>query len=218
MKIASTDLTCKPLLDSVLRRKLPIYLSTGASNEEEIERTIQWIGTPALLFQCVSSYPANAADYNLQVIPFWQRKYKCLTGISDHCMDLDLSLQMPALGGVAIERHFTLDREMEGPDHKLSSTPEDFSSLRQRLDLLKQAMGDGIKRCMPSEQAVRSGGRRALYFRHDLAAGHTISEADIMPMRPAGEMESHRIQEILGKTMKVAVQAESPVRPADIQQ
>ncbi len=216
VKIASTDLTCRPLLESVLRRKLPMYLSTGAANEEEVERTIQWIGTPALLLQCVSSYPARAEDYNLRVLPLWQKKYNCLTGISDHCTELDVSLQMPALGGVAIERHFTLDRSMEGPDHKLSSTPEDFASLRKRLDVLKTAMGDGLKKCMPSEEPVRAGGRRSVYYRNDLPAGHTLAESDLIVMRPAEEIPAERLPELEGRDLLKGVGTADPVRSSDI--
>ena len=214
VKIASTDLTCRPLLESVRKRKLGIYLSTGASNADEIERTVSWIGNPELLFQCVSSYPANPEDYNLRTLTFWQQKYGCLTGISDHCMELTLSLQMPALGGVAIERYFTLDRNMEGPDHSISSTPEDFGSLRRQLALLQKAMGNGVKRSMPSEEGVRAGGRRSLYFRADLKTGHVLQEEDILPQRPGGGMASEIQAELIGKSLVVAVEAGSPVESA----
>lgn len=201
VKIASTDLVCRPLLEEVRRRRLPIYLSTGASEEAEVERTVEWIGKPELLFQCVSSYPADPAEYNLSVLPFWHRKYQCLTGISDHCMDLDISLMAPALGAVAIERHFTLDRSLDGPDQSLSSTPEQFRELSGRLGLLRRAMGDGIKKCQPSEQPVRSGGRRSLYLTRNLSAGHVLELSDLRAMRPGGGLDSSRIQEFLGRRL-----------------
>ena len=216
VKIASTDLTCKPLLDSVIRRRLPIYLSTGASEESEVEQTIQWTGKPALLFQCVSSYPASESDYNLNVLSHWQKKYKCFTGISDHCTDNLLSLQMPALGGVAIERHFTLDRNMEGPDHSLSSTPEEFATLRRSLDRLQKAMGDGIKQCMPSELGVRNGGRRSLYYVRNLGIDHVLSEADIRAMRPGGGIAAQELQNLPGRKLLRPVHAGEMVRLEDV--
>lgn len=206
VKVASTDLVCRPFLEEVRRRKLPMYLSTGASEEAEVERTLEWIGKPELLFQCVSSYPADPADYNLSVLPYWQKKYQCLTGISDHCMDLDISLMAPALGAVAIERHFTLDRSLEGPDQALSSTPEQFQELVSRLALLQKAMGDGIKKCQPSEEPVRSGGRRSLYVARSLSAGHILEPGDMLAMRPGGGLDSSRMQEFVGQRLARDVQ------------
>lgn len=189
VKIASTDLTYRSFLELIARRGLPIMLSTGASSEEEIQRTVDWIGSPDLLFQCVSSYPARPEDYNLRVLSIWQEKYGCLTGLSDHCMDLDVSLQVPALGGVAIERHFTLDRSMNGPDHSLSSTPEQFQELSRKLQGIQRILGDGAKTCKPSEEPVRQGGRRAARFLKDLPEGHPLASGDLIYMRPGADPE-----------------------------
>ncbi|MCB1305171.1 MAG: N-acetylneuraminate synthase family protein [Leptospiraceae bacterium] len=210
VKVASTDLTCRPLLESMRRRGLSIYLSTGASNQEEIDRTISWIGAPELLFQCVSSYPADPSDYDLPVLQSWAR-YGCELGLSDHCTDHSLSIAAAALGATAIERHFTLDRNLPGPDHNLSSTPDEFVALSRSLSMVQSALAGTVKECKPSELPVRQGGRRGIYAARDLPAGHRLQASDLVAQRPGGNLAVERMAELLNRPINRALRSGDPV-------
>ncbi|PKL32292.1 MAG: hypothetical protein CVV45_13495 [Spirochaetae bacterium HGW-Spirochaetae-10] len=220
LKIASTDLTNRILLEQAKSMGFEILLSTGASVEDEVARTIDWIGRPAVLFQCVSSYPALPADYNLSLLPAWKRKYGCAIGVSDHCESLAVSMAAAAIGivgsdGIAIERHFTVDRNLPGPDQALSSTPSQMRELREGVDLLRAAKGTGIKEGMSSEEGVRKYGRRSLYYRKALPAGHTLSIDDIIALRPGGGIPVEQYTGFVGRSLKHAVQQGSPVNAGD---
>jgi sialic acid synthase SpsE len=226
LKIASTDLTNRILLEQAKRMEFEILLSTGASTEEEVERTIGWTGRPALLFQCVSSYPARPSDYNLRLLPVWKKKYGCAVGVSDHCETLTVSLAAAALGvidaaddsgigGIAIERHFTLDRNLPGPDHALSSTPVQMRELREAIDLLQAARGTGIKESVAAEEGARRYGRRSLYYRKTLPAGHVLSADDIIALRPGTGIPVERYTDYTGRSLRTAVQEGSALKEDD---
>lgn len=206
MKVASTDLTNRHLLEQAKSNDFQLMISTGASNQDEIDRTMGWVGEPLVLFQCVSSYPANAADYNLQLISNWQKIYNCEIGISDHCEDNLVSLAGYLMGASVIERHFTIDRNLPGPDQSLSITPQQLRQLHRDLKSLQLAKGNGQKESMPSEAAVRQFGRRSLYYSRSLAKGKTLSTTDIIALRPGGTGVSvENISSMLGKTLNKQV-------------
>ncbi|MBW7858703.1 MAG: N-acetylneuraminate synthase family protein [Leptonema sp. (in: Bacteria)] len=204
VKIASTDLTNRQLLDQAKSNGFQLMISTGASNQVEVDRTIGWVGEPLVLFQCVSSYPANAADYNLQLISNWQKSYNFQIGVSDHCEDNLISLAGYLMGASVIERHFTIDRNLKGPDQSLSITPHQLKQLYTDLQTLNSAKGSGQKESMASESNVRKFGRRNLYYSHSLSMGTTLSENDIIALRPGGngvtaENQSLMIGKVLNK-------------------
>lgn len=217
VKIASGDLTNRPLLESVRKKGLKILLSTGASNESEIEKVTQWIGVPEILMQCVSQYPAEPCDYNLNVLPVWRQKYKTLTGISDHCLENDLTAAAAALGVCAVEKHFTTDRKLHGADHAMSATPEVFQNLARAVKAVKDAMGDGVKRCMPSEETVRSSARRSLYYSGSLKKGHILTGQDLIALRPGDGIEAWQTGQVTGKKLLKDVKEQDPVHLSDIQ-
>lgn len=215
VKIASTDLTNRMLLEDAKAMGFELLLSTGASNEAEIERTISWVGRPALLFQCVSSYPARPDEYNLRLLPLWKEKFGCAVGLSDHCDDTVVSLASYVLGGAAIERHFTIDRRLPGPDQALSSTPEQFKKLRDDLETLSSALGTGVKDCAGSEVAVRTFGRRSLYFARQMAGGETVTRDDVIALRPGGGMGPELYDRYLGRILRAPVNRGQRLQPGD---
>lgn len=201
LKIASTDITNRQLLERSKEEGFKLMISTGASNQDEVDRVIGWVGEPAVLFQCVSSYPANPADYNLQLLPNWKQKYQCQIGISDHCLDNLVSIAGYLMGASVIERHFTIDRTLPGPDQSLSITPKQLRELHSDLQTLQLAKGDGIKRSMPSEAGVRQFGRRSLYASRSLKKGSKISADDIIALRPGGNITPENQSQIVGKIL-----------------
>ncbi len=215
LKIASTDLTNRILLEQARAMGFGILLSTGASSEEEVARTLQWIGKPAVLFQCVSSYPADPSDYNLNLLPAWKERYGCQVGVSDHCESLTVSVAAAAMGAVAIERHFTIDRGLPGPDQALSSTPDQLRELRQTVEIVQAAKGNGIKSCTDPEQNVRLLGRRSLFYSRSLSAGHRLELDDILALRPGDGVPVDQYTLFMGRVLKHDVQAGGRLDPGD---
>ena len=208
VKIASCDITNRPLLEAVRESGLPVLLSTGTADEDEIGRAIGWLqGVPLVLLQCVSAYPARPEDYNLAVLDGWRRRYGVPVGISDHCEDNGVSLASVALGGCAIERHFTLDRTLPGPDHALSLEPDDFARLAREARAVHAARGGADeRRPVEAEAGARKFGRRALYLAREARGGAVVAAEDLIALRPGDGIGAEVLAEILGRAWTRDVQ------------
>ena len=154
-KIASMDLVNLPLIRYVAKTNKPIILSCGMSNLGQIEEAVDVMvqsGNPNLiLLHCNSSYPAAPEEMNLNAIQTLKKCFNVPVGLSDHTIGLFVSHTALAIGANIIERHFTLDRSLEGPDHILSSEPTEFASLVSIAKEIPAILGDGIKRIKPNE-------------------------------------------------------------------
>lgn len=201
IKIASSEITNHDLFYLASRANLPVAYATGASEEKEVADAYHSLArTDTVILQCVSSYPADPADYNLKLLEQWRARYTPLVGLSDHTVGIEVSLGAVALGAVLIERHFTIDRNLEGPDQKLSLTPGDFAELAKGAKILHGAMGTGIKVVTDQEAPVRSGGRRGLYARRLIRRGSILQKEDVIALRPGGEIPVDRLSALVGKT------------------
>lgn len=201
IKIASCDVTNRPLLEAARATGLPVLLSTGTADEAEVARAVEWLRpSPLVLLQCVSSYPARPADYNLGVLAGWRERYGCPVGISDHCEGNAVSLAAVALGACVVERHFTLDRRLPGPDHALSLEPAELKSLVADAARVRAALeGDGRKRPAEAEAGARQYGRRSLYSARPFRRGTPVEPADLIPLRPGGGIGPENIAALAGK-------------------
>ncbi|WP_448005675.1 N-acetylneuraminate synthase family protein [Agromyces bauzanensis] len=161
-KVASASLTDLELLGALAATGKPVILSTGMSTIEEIDRAIETLGTDRLvLMHATSSYPMPAEEANLRMIDTLQRRYPGVpVGYSGHEHGLQISLAAVALGAVAVERHITLDRAMWGSDQAASLEPQGFAHLVRDIRIIGDAMGDGVKRVFPGEEAPRAKLRR----------------------------------------------------------
>ncbi|MFN3605106.1 MAG: N-acetylneuraminate synthase family protein [Leptonema sp. (in: bacteria)] len=202
VKIASSDLTNYLLLKEIKQRNMEFILSTGASEEQEIQETIKRFGKPFGLLQCVSHYPAKEYEYNLSLLPYWKEKYNCLVGISDHCASDKVSIASIFFGCQIIEKHFTIDKSLPGPDQSFSITPKELKGLIEDLRIFRNTIGKPIKKVQPNEENVRLFGRRSLYYFRDLKKGHNITYNDLIALRPGGGIPPEEYETILGKILK----------------
>lgn len=202
VKVASTDLTNYLLLKEINQRGLSFILSTGASEEKEIQETIKKFGKPFALLQCVSHYPSKENEYNLSILPYWKNKYDCTVGISDHCSNNRVAIASIFFGAEIIEKHFTIDRSLPGPDQSLSITPKELKQLKEELKIYQQTIGKPIKITQPSEENVRIFGRRSLFYSSDLNEGHKITYNDLIALRPGGGVPPEEFETIIGKYLK----------------
>lgn len=161
-KVASASLTDLELLAALAETGKPVILSTGMSTIEEIDRAVETVGTDRLvLMHATSSYPMPAEEANLRMIETLRGRFPGVpVGYSGHEHGLQISLAAVALGAVAVERHITLDRAMWGSDQAASLEPQGFAHLVRDIRIIGDAMGDGVKRVFPGEEAPRAKLRR----------------------------------------------------------
>lgn len=208
LKWPSGELTNTLLLKEAAQSRLPILLSTGMGSITEISAAIDVLtehGTEDIvILQCVSNYPAAIEAQNLRVLPAMSAMFGRPVGFSDHTEGPYAALAARALGMAVLEKHFTLDRSLQGPDHMASIEPRDFKNMVRVLRQIEAGLGDGVKRCLPSEQNIRTVARKSLVFRHDLPAGHVLTEADLTAKRPGAGMPPNRIELFLGRALTKA--------------
>ncbi len=201
-KIASGEITNLPLLEQIAGFDKPMILSTGMSNLGEIETALSVIGEKrrhrVTLMHCVSEYPASWAEANLKAIPSMKAAFRLPVGYSDHTEGIELPLVAVGLGAVVIEKHITLDRRMEGGDHLASLEPGQFSDMVQKIRSLEAALGNGVKRCMPSETNVRTVSRKSLFAARSIKTGSRIRQADLVAKRPGTGISPALIGMVLG--------------------
>lgn len=203
IKISSCDLKNTFLIEDIKRifPNLPVIVSTGTCNEEEIHNFVQNNSFKHLaILQCVSSYPASVSDYNLATIQNWKKKYNATIGLSDHTTNNDLAIAATALGACIIEKHFTSNRQLEGPDQSLSMDPDGFKDMVNRCNQIYKAIGDGKKICTESEYSARNFGGRSLFASKDIARGEKLDKSKTIAQRPGNSgCFSNEIKIILDK-------------------
>ncbi|RJQ53084.1 MAG: N-acetylneuraminate synthase [Nitrospiraceae bacterium] len=219
-KIPSGEITNKPLIQRIAGKKKPLILSTGMSYLGEVEKAIRWINeargharkSPLLtLLHCVSNYPAVADDVNLLAIKTMKNAFGLPVGYSDHTMGTEVPIAAAAIGATVIEKHFTLDRTMEGPDHKASLEPHELGKMVAAIRTVERAMGDGIKRPVASEQSVSLLARRSLVAARQIEAGSTINPDDIAVKRPGNGILPEFQEVIVGMKVRRRIEKDSVI-------
>jgi N,N'-diacetyllegionaminate synthase len=209
-KVPSGEITNHPFVAHVASKGKPVLMSTGMSTLTEVAEAVQVVresGDPPLaLFHCVTSYPAAPADCNLRAMAVMRAAFGVPVGWSDHTEGIGISLAAVAAGAVVLEKHFTLDRSMPGPDHRASLEPGELSAMVRAIREIEAAMGDGIKRPTASELANVAAARRSLHASRALPAGHLLDEADLIALRPGTGMSPALRSRLVGRRLRVGVQ------------
>ena len=214
-KIASVDLVNLPLISMVASFNKPIILSCGMSKLSEIEDALEVIsntGNPnVILLHCNSSYPSPIEEMNLNVINTLKKAFKVPVGLSDHTFGLFASTIAMSIGANVIERHFTLDRFMEGPDHILSSEPNEMKQLVNNSDLILKSLGNGIKKIQNGEYFNINLQRKCLYADRDLTKGEILKIEDIVVKGPGGGILPKYLNIIIGRTINIDIEKDHPI-------
>ena len=217
-KISSGDLTNHPLILHACGKGRPVILSTGMASLDEVSSAAavaRGAGADFALLQCVSNYPADPAEVNLRVMQTYSEKFGVPVGYSDHTLGIAVPIAAVALGAAILEKHFTLDRALPGPDHAASLEPAELKAMMQAIRVAESAMGDGIKRPSPSELPVRDIGRKSLHWRRDMAAGDVASAGDFIALRPGTGIPPACQSEFAGRVLAVAARAGALVLPGE---
>lgn len=221
LKIASGELTNKPFLEHAARSGLPIILSTGMGTSAEIGEALGWIravapGAVITLLHCTSNYPAAIEDVNLLAMRTMAEQFGVPVGYSDHTSGTVVAPAAVALGASVLEKHFTLDRNMEGPDHAASLELPELAAMIRTIRDVEAALGDGIKRPRESELPVRALVRRSVAVCRTLPAGHMLAREDLVLLRPASGIPPRDMESVIGRTLLRTVSGGEVLKPADL--
>ena len=212
LKWPSGELNNAALLRQAARCGLPIVLSTGMGSLAEVAAALdvlQAVGNPdVVILQCVSNYPARIEDQNLRVLPAMSQAFGKPVGFSDHTIGPFAAIAARALGMSVLEKHFTLDTTMEGPDHAASITPDEFARMVDVLRAIEAGLGDGVKRPIISEAGVRAVARKSLVYRRALPRDHVLTEGDLIAKRPGTGVAPDRLDMFLGRKLSRDVEAD----------
>ena len=212
IKTASQDVTNTPFLRRLSGMNLPIIFSTGACTMAELAEGVEAISScsqEVVILHCVSSYPAPFDQMNLAVIPRMAKAFGFPVGLSDHTEGSAVACAAVALGARIFEKHLTLDRNMQGPDHQASLTPDEMRAYCQTLRNVYSAIGNGIKRVMPCELDARSAFRRFIVIAQDLKAGTRLSDDDLVYKKIVSGISPKYLDMVIGKKLNQDVTADT---------
>lgn len=219
-KIASFEMTFDDLLSAVAGTRKPIILSTGMATMDEVAHALDVLdganSGPVVLLHCCSSYPAPLDQINLRAMTAMGDAFGRMVGFSDHTIGARAPLAAAAMGAVAIEKHFTNDRERPGPDHRFSATPEVLAEIAYGVAEIHAARGDGNKRTTQAEEVSKAIGRRSAFALRDLAAGHRIGPEDFRFVRPGAGIPATEGDKVRGAVMSLDVKCGDPITWDDI--
>jgi len=205
-KVASGEITNFPLLRYIAEKQKPVILSTGMSTLDEIEDALKVIREKGVedivLLHCVTSYPAKIEDANLRVIETLRRRFKLPVGFSDHTFGITIPIAAAALGAVLIEKHFTLDRTLPGPDHRASLEPDELKDMIKAIRDVEEALGDGIKRPTEDEERIKKAARRSIVAIVDIPKGSAITRDMLDVKRPGTGIEPKYLDVVIGRKAK----------------
>jgi sialic acid synthase SpsE len=205
IKVGSGELTNLPFLEHVARKGRPVILSTGMSSLDEVRAAVTAVRETGnhdlILLHCVSEYPARAGDANVRAMLTLADVFHTPVGYSDHTPGLEVALAAVALGASVIEKHFTLDRALPGPDHRASLEPAQLTELVRGIRVVEQALGDGVKAPTAGELVNRAVARRSLAAAVDLPAGAALTRESLCALRPATGISPASLRAVIGRTL-----------------
>ncbi len=204
-KIPSGEITNYPYLRKIAGFNEQVIMSTGMSTEEDIRNALDALARngqdldKVILMHCNTQYPTPMEDVNLRAIDTMRTKFGLPVGYSDHTQGIEVPVAAVARGAVAIEKHFTLDRNMEGPDHKASLSPSELKEMVTAVRNIEKALGSGEKRVSKSEAGNMAVARKSIVAARPIAKGETFTEKNLAVKRPGSGISPMRWEEIIGK-------------------
>ncbi len=214
-KIASGDIRNLPLLRHVARLQKPLIISTGGATLTDVEQACEAIlpiNTRLCILQCTATYPTEPDEMNLRVIETLRRRFpELVIGLSDHYNGIAMAVVAYMLGARVIEKHFTLNHTWKGTDHALSLEPIGMQKMIRDLHRARMALGDGVKRVLPSENgAVMKMGKKLVAARR-LPAGHVLADGDVAVKSPGDGLPPADLPNVLGRRLTSAIDADESI-------
>lgn len=222
-KIPSGEITNLPYLRKIAAQGKPTILSTGMSSLADIEAALEVLLHNGLkraqitLLHCNTEYPTPMADVNLRAMNTIGRAFGVAVGYSDHTLGIEVPIAAVARGAVCIEKHFTLSREMEGPDHRASLEPGELKAMVSAIRNVEVALGSNLKQPSPSEKKNIAVARKSVHLAHDLPQGHSLTAADFQMMRPGDGVSPMLMEELMGRQLARDLARGTKLKMSDLQ-
>jgi N,N'-diacetyllegionaminate synthase len=211
-KVASADIVHLPLLTHIARKGKPVILGTGMSTLEEIEYALQAMrkegADEIILLHCVTAYPARIEDTNLRAMETLRKAFHVPVGLSDHTTGITVPIAAAALGACVIEKHFTLDKTLPGPDHRASLDPGELAEMVRSIRLVEKALGSGVKKPTPTEEENKKVMRRSLTARVAIPCGTVITADMIDIKRPGTSISPAELEKVIGRKASKSISQE----------
>lgn len=208
-KISSGDIDNPPFLKHLALKGKPLIISSGASSLEEIKTAIKAIKKAGhqdlVILHCISNYPAAPGSLNLRAIKTIQAEFGCLTGYSDHSEGIMAGALAAALGACVVEKHFTFDKKMAGPDHKASLDPAELANFVKLIRQAEVMLGSSEKKFLPVEENSKISGRKSIVAKNNIPAGAIIKAGDLIMKRPGSGLRAAELDRVIGKIAKKSI-------------
>ena len=212
-KTASADLIDLPLHEYIASTGKPSIISVGMATINEIEETLEIYKkvkhSNIILLHCVSNYPCSPTSLNLHNLCTLQDSFDLPVGFSDHSIGCEAAILSVALGAKVIEKHFTLDKNLDGPDHLASSNPDEFKMLKNSIRLAEIMLGSKEKQCQLEETQMREISRKSIFLRRNMIKGDVITKEDLCCLRPGYGISPMALPKVIGSTLKNDLPAET---------
>lgn len=203
IKVPSGEVTDYPYLKEVGRTGKEVILSSGMCTLDEVKAAVRVLkengSREITVLHCNTEYPTPYQDVNLRAMLTLKEELKMSVGYSDHTRGIEVPIAASALGAAIIEKHFTLDRNMEGPDHKASLEPEELRQMVEAVRHIEKAMGSGEKKPSPSEEKNIAVARKSIVAAKDIKMGEIFTEENLTAKRPGNGINPMQWEEVLGK-------------------
>lgn len=224
-KIASYSITHLPLLKHIAKKNKPMILSTGASNFADIHDAIKAIkdsgNNSIALLQCTAKYPAPLSSINLKAIPQLQKELGVLVGLSDHSREAIIApMGAVSLGAKIIEKHYTTDNKLPGPDHGFAILPEELKQLVNHIRKLEKTLGNGKKAILDDEKELLNFARRFIYAKTDIPKGNIFTKENIVVLRSGNSergLEPKYYDDIIGKKSLANIKTNQPIKESSVE-
>ena len=201
-KIPSGEITNLPYLIKIAKTGRPVIMSTGMAELNEVEEAVNVLkengAGEITLLHCTTEYPAPFESVNLRAMNTLREKFGTEVGYSDHTVGFEAAVAAAVLGASVIEKHFTLNHNMEGPDHKASLEPEEFEVMVNNIRLIEKALGDGVKQPAEAEKKNIAIARKSIVAARDIKKGEVLTEDNITVKRPGSGISPMKWFEVLG--------------------
>ena len=221
-KLSSGDITNKPLLEYVADKHKPVILSTGMCTMEEVKDAVEWIEAKKnhqiTLLHCTSNYPTPYDEVNMKAMLTLKDSFPYAIGYLDHTKGIIMPIMSVAMGATVLEKHFTLDKQMDGPDHKASLDVQELEDMVAAVRNVEAAKGDGIKQPTASEMSTREVARKSVVVNKTLKKGIILEEEDLSVKRPGTGVAPKYIQEFTGKVLLRDIEEDTLINWDDVRQ
>lgn len=218
-KIPSGEITNIPLLKYIAVKNKPIIISTGMATIEEIGDALNTIyeagNNEVILLQCTSNYPIDPADANLNAMHSIARKFNLPVGFSDHTLGIEIAMAAVALGACVIEKHFSLDKTLPGPDHKMSLSSTELKDMVSGIRNVEAAMGNGIKEPAECEKNTAEVARKSIHYKDNLCKGKELKDGDFIMLRPGDGIPPAELHKFIGMKLIKNVNSGSKLKLSD---